>query len=249
MTEEGTEGHTDRGKKRNSPEQDEGIGGGGKVAVAPSVSAPSGTSSKQGDPLEDEHKVTSKDFVPRFTGPSESEMTSRQKNIRDAILRSRPRTGLSGPFGPWLAIPEIAEPSQELGRVCRYNTSLSFVESELVILLTGAKQKSSTEFDIHVREAIKAGVAMEVINAIPRDDQFCLEAVLEMVVPLLEDDRQKSIVEFTSELLDNCTVCDETYNETKSKLGGKDSTLVEIVSIVGYYTYVAYTLNVFQIPS
>lgn len=201
------------------------------------------------DSPENGHTFTSRDFVPRYTGPAESEMTEKQKEICNSILKSRPRTGLSGPFLPWISNPEIAEPSQELGRVCRYNTSLSSLESELVILLTGAKCKSHTEFDIHVGEALKAGVTIEVINSIPRDEQFCLEAVRETVVPLLDDDRQKAIVKFTSELLDNCTVSDETYEMAKKALGDKDSTLVEIVSIAGYYTYVSYTLNVFQIPS
>jgi len=197
-----------------------------------------------------EHKFTSRDFVPRYTGPPESEMTPKQRNIRDSILKSRPRTGLSGPFGPWLSVPEIAEPSQELGRVCRYGTSLSFAESELVILLTGAKFKSHTEFDIHTGEAIKAGLTMDVINAIPRDDEFSLVAVQEMLLPLLEgDDRKTAVVNFAVELLDKSAVSDGTYEAAKAALGGKDSTLVEITSIIGYYAFVSFTLNVFRIPS
>lgn len=203
------------------------------------------------DPSQDDvgHVFASSDMVARYTGPHESDMTAKQKDLRHSILKSRPRTGLSGPFGPWLAVPEIAEPSQELGRVCRYGTSLSPLESELVILLTGAKCKSHTEFDIHVQEAILAGVTMEIINAIPRDEQFCVEAVQETVTPLLDDERQKAIVAFAAELLDTYAVSDETYASAKTALGGKDSTLVEIVSISGYYTYVAYTLNAFRIPS
>ena len=41
----------------------------------------------------------------------------------------------------------------------------------------------------------------------------------------------------------------ETYASSKAALGGKDSVLVEITSISGYYTYVAYTLNAFRIPT
>jgi 4-carboxymuconolactone decarboxylase len=187
--------------------------------------------------------------VPRYNGPSVEEMTDQQKEIRETILKSRPRTGLNGPFGPWLAVPEIAEPASTLGKACRYNTSLSFRESELVILLTGAKMRSNTEFDIHTNEAVKAGLTMQVISAIPRDDDFSIQNVQDQLVPLLDSDREKSIVRFAAELLDSCTVSDETYAVTKAALDNKDSVLVEITSIVGYYTYVSYTLNVFNIPS
>lgn len=212
----------------------------------------------------------SRDRVPRYSGPSDENggtMTDEQRQIRDAILKSRPRTGLSGPFGPWLAIPAIADPAQALGRACRYGTSLSQRESELVILLTGAKTRSHAEFDIHVGEALNAGLSMNLIVAIPRDDEFSLAAVKERLIPLLtssEDntnddissgagsvnhERERAIALFAAELLETCTVSDETYAATKLALGREDSVLVEITSIVGYYTFVSYTLNVFQIPS
>ena len=43
---------------------------------------------------------------------------------------------------------------------------------------------------------------------------------------------------------------DETYQETLKVVGGegKESVLVEICSIVGYYTHVCFTLNTFNIP-
>jgi 4-carboxymuconolactone decarboxylase len=196
-----------------------------------------------------EHVNTSRDFIPRYAGPPEDELTAEQKEIRDAIVKSRPSTGLSGPFGPWLAVPEIAQPAQAFGRACRYGTSMSCKESELVILLTAAKTRSHAEFDIHVGEALKAGMTMPVINAIPRDDDFDLETVRESLLPLLDNEREKAIATFTAELLETCGVSDETYASTKAAVDGKDSVLVEITSISGYYTFVAYTLNVFRIPS
>jgi len=192
--------------------------------------------------------------VARYNGPNPNEMDPKQKEIYDYILQSRPGTGLSGPFGPWLAVPEIAAPASQLGKACRYDTSLSFRESELVILLTGAKARSSTEFAIHTGEALRAGILQEVIDSIPRDDEFSLEAVQEKLLPLLlsDDDnsnRETAIVTFAAELLDTSTVSEETYQRTKAALDNKDSVLVEITSIVGYYMYVSYTLNVFRIPA
>mmetsp|Transcript_23607 Transcript_23607/g.50965 ORF Transcript_23607/g.50965 Transcript_23607/m.50965 type:complete len:92 (-) Transcript_23607:1714-1989(-) len=64
-----------------------------------------------------------------------------------------------------------------------------------------------------------------------------------------EKKREVAIVQFAAELLDGNTVSDETYATTKEILDGNDSVLVEITSIIGYYAYVAYTLNVFKIAS
>ena len=252
---------------------------------------------------EKEYAPTSHNFQPRYSGPSPNQMTPEQQSIRQSILNSRPNTGLSGPFGPWLSIPSIARPSQELGRTVRYGTSLSSRESELVILLTGAKFKSEAEFDIHVGEARRVGISWDVIQSIPRgrllseidgevsqknillqeEGAFSLKKVKESVVPMLEKEhdnnsnndgqhtsskveeyeekmenssinsnakkREVAIVLFTAELLEKSTVSDETYESTKQALDGQDSALVEITSIIGYYAYVAYTLNVFKIPS
>ena len=96
---------------------------------------------------------------------------------------------------------------------------------------------------------MKAGMTKKVINSIPRDEAFSIEAVREKVLPLLENDRQRAIATYTAELLVTYSISDETYEATKSLCGGKDSVLVEITSIAGYYTYVAYTLNAFRIPS
>ena len=202
----------------------------------------------------------------RYSGPRPSEMTPEQLSMRDSILSSRPTTGLTGPFGSWLAVPKIAGPAQQLGSAVRYGTSLSVRESELVILLTGAKFESATEFEIHVDEARRVGIGWDVIRSIPRKG-FSLEKVKECVISMLEkehDDgnvnppemshekskaREVAIVLFASELLHTNTVCDETYAETRRLLDGRDSALVEITAIVGYYAFVSYTLNVFKIPS
>ena len=55
----------------------------------------------------------------RYLGPDPATMTSAQQAIHDDIVKTRPTTGISGPFGPWLANPALAWPSQTLGRVCR----------------------------------------------------------------------------------------------------------------------------------
>ena len=68
-----------------------------------------------------------KDVYPttRYNGPPIETLTSEQIAIRNSILATRKGTGLSGPFGPWLANPSLANHAQLLGKFCRYDTSLS----------------------------------------------------------------------------------------------------------------------------
>jgi len=189
------------------------------------------------------------DVTPRFAGPSLNNMTPEQNRLYKDITKSRPRTGISGPFQIWLSTPKICKPAQELGKMCRYHTSLSTRESEIVILLTASRMQSSTEFDIHAKEALVAGVEEEIISAIKQENEhFTLEKIKSSVVTLLQNQREIAIVEFVAEMLESNTVCEETYNNAKSMLDNKEEVLVEITSIVGYYMYVALTLNVFRIP-
>ena len=63
-----------------------------------------------------------------------------------------------------------------------------FRDSELVILLTGAKMRSLTEFVIHTGEILKAVIDSDAIKAIPWDDNFSVEVVQEMLLPMLDND-------------------------------------------------------------
>lgn len=195
-------------------------------------------------------------LMPRYTGPTEN-FTQQQTAIRESILNSRPGTGLQGPFAPWLSVPSIAQPAQALGQACRYGTSLSKKESEMVILLVGVKLDSVTELQIHIGEAIKAGWAMDLVGILPilgatqsnrRGSPTFSQDVRTHLLPLLSTERERAIAMFVAELMESNRVSDATYASTKETVGGQDSVLVEITSIVGYYSFVCWTLNVFQIP-
>jgi SpoVK/Ycf46/Vps4 family AAA+-type ATPase/alkylhydroperoxidase family enzyme len=175
----------------------------------------------------------------RFKGPNVDDMDGEQRDVYDEIMETR-TTGVRGPFGPWLANVSIAKPAQELGRVCRYETSFTLQESELVILLTARHYRSRTEWDIHVEEARKAGLDERIISSIETREEPKF---------LLGEEKLAALFEFTSELLADSNVTEETYNRLKHAFDGEDKVVVEAVSISGYYGYVAHTLNVFGISS
>lgn len=166
----------------------------------------------------------------RFKGPTNPD--ARQKEILDDIQRTR-TTGVKGPFGPWLANPDLCMAAQGLGRICRYETDLSLYESEIVILTTAKARQSQTEWDIHVEEARRAGVPEDYIN------------VLESGGQLEGDNREAVMQRFIHEVLYSHKASDEAYAAMQKHFTDKE--IVETVSISGYYSYVAMTLNVFEI--
>lgn len=170
----------------------------------------------------------------RYKGPKPEDMDPEQRRIYDEIASTR-TTGVAGPFGPWLANPALADTSQTLGRICRYETSLELRESELVILMVAQHCKAQTEWDIHVKEARRAGLEEEIIEKLAEG-----KAVENVSA------RDKALHSFVRNVLDNHgNVDDHSYTAARKAFGEK--TLVEITGIIGYYSYVALTLNLFNI--
>ena len=69
----------------------------------------------------------------RLPAPDPANYDARQQQIHDDIA-SGPRGGVRGPLAVWLHRPELAARAQDLGRYCRYDTSLEPRLSELAIL-------------------------------------------------------------------------------------------------------------------
>lgn len=158
-------------------------------------------------------------------------MTAQQKAIHDDVLRTR--GNVQGPFLAWLLSPGLAEPAQKLGAFCRYGTSLSLQESELLILLVAANYRCPAEQEIHEPIARKAGLPERVLLAIRRGDAAALDTP-----------RLQLLAQCAGELLGRKTLPQPLYARALAEFG--EPALVEIVGVVGYYAFVAYTLNAFE---
>jgi len=172
--------------------------------------------------------------VDRFKRPER--LNAQQQFVLDEIERTR-ATGTRGPFGPWLANAEIANAAQKLGRICRNETSLPSRESELVILTTAKHHRSKREWEIHEPEARKAGLEEEIISEIASGTPFLQTSAASA--------RDKVLHRFSSAILKTSTASDKEYALMKESFS--ETEMVEVVAIVGYYTFVAFTLNVFKV--
>lgn len=170
----------------------------------------------------------------RLSAPDPASYTPRQQEIHDAIA-SGPRGGVRGPLAVWLHRPELAARAQDLGRYCRYDTSLDARLSELAILITGRVFGSEYEWQVHKEHALKAGLEPDVVEAIRlnRRPDFS-DAELEIVHDVARTAHERRDVD------------DVLYAHAVAVLG--EQRLVDLIGLLGYYALISLTINVFRIP-
>ncbi|MBS0659239.1 MAG: carboxymuconolactone decarboxylase family protein [Verrucomicrobia bacterium] len=153
--------------------------------------------------------------------------------VYDEILASR-KGNLSGPFRVWLHSPEWARRAARLGEFARYLTRLPLRQSELAILVTARGQRCPTEWAIHAPIARQAGLEAEIVDALARDEK-----------PAFSSPQDEALYDFCAELNATKTVGEATLARLIARFDA--ATAVEVTGLVGYYTLVAMTLNVFDV--
>ena len=172
--------------------------------------------------------------MPRIPELSTEQMDPTQKEIYDDIMTG-PRSSLRGPFHAWLHSPGLADPAQKLGAFCRFSSSLPKRLSELAIIVIARFWCAQFEWYAHAPMAMEAGISSDTVEAIRIKQKPALS---------LED--EILIYDFVTELLEQRTVSQVTYDRAQVMLG--DRGVVDLVGIVGYYCLVSVTLNVFDMP-
>lgn len=167
----------------------------------------------------------------RLPLPDASRMTPEQRAIHDSIVSTR--GNVEGPFLAWLHSPGLASPAEQLGAFCRYGTSLSLQESELLILCVAAHHACVGERQIHEPIALRAGLSQAAVDAVRAGEQ-----------PAFDDARLAMLHRLAMQLLRTNRIDADTFAAARSTFG--DKVLVETVGIIGYYALVAHTLNAFE---
>lgn len=160
-------------------------------------------------------------------------MSPEQRQVYDDII-SGPRGKLQGPFNSWLRSPKLCGRAQQLGAFCRFNSSLSSRLSELAILTVARHMTCQVEWYLHEPIARDAGVSADVI-----------EAIKERQTPDFAGDDERAIYTAVKELLETHHMSDSAYSDALAHFDERG--VVDLVGIVGYYIFVALTLNGFEI--
>ncbi len=131
--------------------------------------------------------------------------------------------------------PRLAAPASEMGAFLRYHTSLGAPLSELAIIVVARHWDCEFEWCQHAHIARSSGVATDIVAAIARAER-----------PTTLDERQTAIYEYTRVLLETHQVPDALYDRAKELFGVVG--VVELTGLIGYYTFLAFTLNAHQVP-
>jgi 4-carboxymuconolactone decarboxylase len=168
------------------------------------------------------------------------EMDDAQRTVNDwlvAYLRpGQAGTGeaLGGPMDALLHSPKLAELTGQMATLMFEQLSLPRKATEVVVLVTARHWNCNFEFHIHRRYAGKAGLDSAVVEAIET-------GVRPQLPPELDD-----AYEFAVQLLRHGDVSDDLFARIVDRWGRRGA--VELVATVGYYSFLAFVLNVDRYP-
>jgi 4-carboxymuconolactone decarboxylase len=155
------------------------------------------------------------------------------QKLFDHYTSSAMLRGLRGPAGIWLHSPKLAQLYQPLDTYLRHRSGLSEPLREVCILAVARECDNAFEWAAHEPEALRVGVAQQLIDAIKlRAPSADIEAPFGIVVQLIRE-------AFTAR-----TVSATTYDAALSLLGVR--LLIDLVSLAGMYAGTAALLTVFD---
>ncbi len=169
----------------------------------------------------------------RIQLPPLAEMSSEQRSAHDEAAAG-PRGHAPAPMTAWLKNPEFARRSQKLGELLRFQLSLPSRLRELAVLVVARYWVAHYEWWVHKKEALKHGLSAQVVEAIAARRR-----------PAFKSDDERVVYEIATSILETHLVPGQLYQEGVLALG--EQGLVELVGVVGYYTFVSMTLVTFEI--
>jgi 4-carboxymuconolactone decarboxylase len=169
----------------------------------------------------------------RYREISPAEMNPAQKRVHDQIVAGK-RGRFGGPFELLIRAPEICGLASQLGEHLRWGTSLPDRLSELAIITTARFRRAQYEWYAHAPLAEKAGVPSAAIEAIRTGG-----------TPVFAAKDETLVHRICSEIFRTQRLSDDSFSEAIAGLG--ETGLVEVIAIIGYYTLIGNTLNLFQV--
>jgi 4-carboxymuconolactone decarboxylase len=162
-----------------------------------------------------------------------AEMNPAQKQVHDEIIAGK-RGRFGGPFQLLIRAPEACRHLSRLGEYLRWGSSLPPQVSELAICLTAKHIRANYEWHAHASLAIEAGVPVAA-----------LEAIRTGGTPQFEAADQALAYRLVTELIETKRLSDRSFADAIAAFG--EQGIVELGTIIGYYTAIGNALNVFQV--
>jgi 4-carboxymuconolactone decarboxylase len=141
--------------------------------------------------------------------------------------------GLRGPGGIQLHSPDLSRVSRPLNHYLRFESGLGGRLRELAILVTAREHDSRFEWAAHEKEALREGVAPELIDIVRH--RRPLDSVAEA---------DAAVIALGREMFGARKVSSATFARCLAQLGRR--TLVDLVALMGNYAATAALLTAFD---
>jgi 4-carboxymuconolactone decarboxylase len=162
-----------------------------------------------------------------------------------AVQTSSGDSGLAGPFNAMLYAPAVGHALQELGTAIRFRTQLAHRIRETAILVVAQAWDSGYERASHEPIGREAGLTEPEIEALRtgEDPKFAdqQEQVAYSVARALTGSGAPGAPGFPADL------DDQQYAAALAALGAEG--LVELSTLVGYYSTLALQMRIFRVPA
>jgi 4-carboxymuconolactone decarboxylase len=170
----------------------------------------------------------------RLPALTPDQLSPEQKRLHDEI--AGPRGGsVGGPFAVWLRVPRIAEAANRMGNSLRLEGKLDRRLFELAILVIARHWSAQYEWFVHERAARAAGVSGDVV-----------EALRHRKAPRFARDDEQLVYDIVTELQETRTLTRTSFDRALAALG--PDLVIELVSVIGFYTTAAMMINAFDAP-
>ncbi len=172
----------------------------------------------------------------RMPLPPADSMTPAQRAAAQALIDG-PRKGVFGPFLPLMRSPVLLERVAKVGEYLRFDSVLDVRIRELATCAAARHVGNQFEWHMHAPLAAKAGV-----------DAGALDLLRQGARPAagLKDDEALAL-DLVLELLRTNGCCEPTYAAAVQRFG--EQGVVELVTLVGYFTMVNWLMNVAHTPA
>ena len=173
--------------------------------------------------------------MPRYQQQDETQLNDAQRRVWNEC-KSGPRGSVPPPVHVWLKSPGLADHAHKLGAHVRFGTPFTPKQTEIAILMTARYWTAQFEWAAHVRLGLQAGLSQEQIDAIAARRP-----------PSFADADDQLVYDFCRDYYDDHRVDDATLERVEQRFG--EAGAVDLAGLIGYYSFVSVTLNVFEVPT
>ncbi len=168
----------------------------------------------------------------RLPEPTRDGLDPDAQKVFDDIVRSR--GGARGPFAMLMHYPALADRVATLGELLRFHSTLPGADRELAILTAGREVEALYEWAAHEPLGLREGTRQEAIDIVRgHGDTSGLTP------------REALIIDTVRAVYRAHRLTDEQYARAEREFGRQ--TLVELVTLAGYYGMIGFVLNTFEV--